>query len=235
MRLIAGVFALLALSLGCAARIGDRMVSADGTVAVGRLLSIDDGSARFEQFTLPVPDGPARVVFRSGASYRGEVTVTDRVLEVSFEGGSAGARVKDVACIIWGSDAAESVLLDVPAAAGWLNTHLEVVQGSPLSISSGGRAVFGTGSSGPEGLERTGTAVSTVTEARDGSLVARIGDAGEPFSVGSSWGGLAGASGELWLAVNTPEVRQASGTYTVSISLGEVPGRGSVAIYPGKR
>jgi hypothetical protein len=235
MRLLAGIAAALALTAGCAARIGDRIVSADGTVAVGRLLSIGNGSAEFEGFSLPVPEEPARVLFRSGASYRGDVVVRDRVLEVGFEGGVATARLRDVACIIWGDTAAGSVILDVPAAAGWLNTHLEVRQGSLLSISSGGRAVFGTGSSGPEGLERTGTSLSTVTDARDGSLVARIGDAGDPFPVGASWGGMPGSSGELWLAVNTPAGRQASGVYTASIALGEVPGRGSIAIYPGKR
>lgn len=211
------------------------MVSSDGTVAVGRLLSIDDVSAEFEGFSLPVPDRPARVMLRSGAAYTGSVAVTNRVLDLSFEGGSVSAPLKQVACIVWGATYAESALFDVPAASGWLDTHIEVRQGSPVSICSGGRAVFGTGTSGPEGLERTGTSVSTVPEARDGTLMARIGESGEPFSVGAQWGGISGSEGELWLAVNTPSGRPVTGVYTASVAVGEAPGQGCVAIYPGKR
>jgi len=92
---------ILALAAACA-KPGDRMVSADGTVAVGRLVAVSGGEADFGSFTLPVPQAPARVTLRSGASYYGDVSMADRMLQIAFDGGTAGARMKDVSSIVWG-------------------------------------------------------------------------------------------------------------------------------------
>ncbi len=234
MRLLAASAVLLAILAGCA-RPGDRLVTGGGEVLLGRLESLGGGTAEFRGFSCPVPSSEARVVLRSGASFTGSVTVSEGRLVCSRAGGEVSARLKDVSCVIWGATGAESALLDIPAAAGWVNTHIVVERGAQVVLLAGGAATFATGASGPEGLERTGTSLSRIPEARDGSLVARIGEDGAPFTAGEEWNGVADASGELWLAVNLPETSTPAGSYTVSVTVGETPGRDAVVLFPARR
>jgi hypothetical protein len=228
------LLAAVAIAASCSKQ-ADRLVTADGQVVVGKLLALDAGVAQFKGFTAPVPAVEARVTLRGGASYRGEVAVADGMLTIDARGGAVTARLRDVSCVAWGATGASSVLLDVPASAGWLNTHVEVGEGTIISLAAGGQAAFASGSSGPEGVRQQATTTSLVPEALDGSLVARIGTEGPAFTVGTAWSGAADRSGELWLAVNLPEAGTPSGVYTVSITAGQDPSEGPAALYPARR
>ena len=234
MRLLAASAVVLAVISGCAKPM-DRLVTGGGEVLLGRLETLGGGTAEFRGFSCPVPSSDARVVLRSGGSFTGTVTVSDGRLVCTGAGGEVSARLKDVSCVVWGATGAESALFDVPACAGWVNSHIIVERGAQVILLAGGAATFATGSSGPEGLERTGTSLSRIPEARDGSLVARIGEEGVPFTVGEEWSGTADASGELWLAVNLPETSTPAGSYTVSVTVGETPGRDAVVLFPARR
>jgi hypothetical protein len=139
-----------------------------------------------------------------------------------------------VSAVVWGADNAESLLFDVHAVAGWQNTHLSVSVGDFISIIGVGSATHQTGTSGPEGIDEFSTTSALVPVATSGELVMRIGEEGHPVAVGRDWTGIASAPGELFLAVNYPDetVPEVTGFYTVSITLGDGPGMGSVAIYP---
>jgi hypothetical protein len=228
------LLAAVAFTASCTKQ-ADRLVTADGQVVVGKLLALESGVAEFRGFTATVPVVEARVTLRGGASYRGEVSVADGMLTVDARGGAVTARLRDVSCVAWGATGASSSLLDVPAAAGWLNTHIEVGEGMIVSLAAGGQAAFASGSSGPEGVRQQATTASLVPEALDGSLVARIGTDGPAFTVGTSWSGTADRAGELWLAVNLPDAGTPSGVYTVSVTVDQDPADGPAALYPARR
>lgn len=234
MRLLAASAILFAVISGCTKPV-DRLVTGEGEVLLGRLESLGGGTAEFIGFSCPVPRSEARVVLRSGASFTGDVTISDGRLVCTRAGGEVSAKLRDVSCVVWGATGAESALFEIPAAAGWINTHIVLERGTQVILLAGGTASFATGASGPEGLERTGTSLSRIPEARDGCLVARIGEDGAPFTVGEEWSGAADASGELWLAVNLPETSTPSGSYTVSVTVGEAVGRDAVALFPARR
>lgn len=234
MRRILALAAAAGLAAGCS-RTPDRMVAADGSVVMGRLRSLSGGEAVFEGFSTGVPSSQAVVLLRSGVRTRGAVTIEDRVLTVDGPGYDTTVPLREVASISWGPSSVQNLLMDVSAAAGWTCTHVEVVEGSQVVILAGGRTNMGTGSTGPSGTERTSSSVALAPEARDGELVARIGEDGRPFAVGESWAGVAGTGGCLWLAVSVPSEGVSQGFYTVSVTVGEAPGDGAVVIYPARK
>ncbi len=221
------------LACGCG-KPPDRLVDGSGRVVSGRLEAIAGGEARFDGFSVPVPGGPASVLLRGGALYRGEVTMEGGVLEVSGAGVDASAGIRDVAAVTWGPVTVESLLLDVHASAGWTDTHLRLEPGSRVVLLSAGNSVVGTGTVDPEGLERTATTLSLSPGSPDGSLVGRIGEDGAPFTIGASWSGLSQGEGNLMLAVNAPSSAGASGFFTVSITVEGSGDDGHFAIFPAK-
>lgn len=223
---------LAAAAAGCR-RPPDRLAT-DGGVVAGRLVGMAGTTVEFEGFSVEVPGGSARVLLRSGALYEGAVTLSDGDLAVDQGDMTARAALRDVAVVSWGATSVSGTLLDVHAASGWTDTHLLVREGAQLLLVAGGCASLPTGTSGPGGLDRTATGISLAPEARDGSLIARIGPDGPVFTVGESWSGAAPASGGLLLAVNTP-AGEGSGFYTVSVNLETPDGGGHAALYPARR
>jgi hypothetical protein len=227
--------AVVLLAASCVESPGDRIVTGDGENIVGTIVSIEPGRVIFESGgSVPLPVSGSRVYMRDGASSRGEVTMSDGTLRVLSPYGEVDCPFGSVGAIVWGADGAESLLFDVHARAGWQNTHLEVTPGDFVSVTGAGSVTGRTGTTGPEGSERFSTSSALVPTATNGELVMRIGEDGQPMAVGSSWSGTASEPGELFLAVTRPddETLGVTGFYTVSITVGEGPGRGSVAVYP---
>lgn len=224
----------LALSITACGRQPDRLVDGSGRVVYGRLTGMDAARAEFDGFSVPLPWEDASVLLRSGALYRGRVSLESGVLTVSESGRETALEMRDVAAVTWGPSSTQSLLLDVHACAGWTDTHVEVEQGSRIVVLAAGRSIVGTGATDPEGLERTATTLSLAPASPDGCLVGRIGSDGEPFSIGDSWSGIAGRAGNLELAVNAPSQGVPSGCYTVSITVESDGGDAPFAIFPAK-
>jgi hypothetical protein len=227
--------AAVLLAASCVESPGDRIVTGDGENITGTIVAIEPGRVLFESGgSVPLPVSDARVYMRSGASSRGEVTMSDGMLRVLSPHGEIDCPFGSVGAIVWGADGAESLLFDVHAPAGWQNTHLEVERGDFVSVTGAGSVTGRTGTTDPGGSERYSTTAALVPTATNGELVMRIGEDGQPIAVGSSWSGTASDQGELFLAVNRPDdgALNVTGFYTVSVTVGEGPGRGSVAVYP---
>ena len=233
--LAAALGLLLVLALAGCKKPVDRIFTADGQVIAGRIAQLSQRVLVLEDSSLVrLPDGPARVHLRSGASYVGSVEITDeRKLHVNCDLGDLGFELRNVAVISWADEAASHVLLDVPACAGWLNTHVAVSEGDLISLAAGGSATMLGQVSGPEGLERMTGASSTAPEANDGRLMLRVGERGAEHTVGRSWSAESPAEGEIFLAVNSP-LSGSDGTYTVSLMISRRESSGSMAfaIYP---
>jgi hypothetical protein len=223
------------LMASCVEPPGDRIVTGDGENVTGTLTELGHGTALFESgISVPLPTGTARVYLRNGASCRGEVSLENGEYRVVSVYGEFRYPAGDVGAVVWGADNAESLLFDVHAGAGWQNTHLEVERDDFVSLIATGCATLQTGTSGPEGIDEFSTTSALVPSATSGELVMRIGEENQPVAVGAEWTGSASASGELFLAVNYPDetAPEVTGFYTVSITVGDRPGRGSVAVYP---
>ena len=231
----AAVLLPVLLLLACLKEPVDRIVTGDGENITGTLTALQEGTAVFESgVSVPVPGGAARVYLRNGASCRGTVAMNDGILTVRSPRGELEYPFGSVSAVVWGADHAESLLFDVHAGAGWQNTHLEADEGDFLSVMASGSVTLQTGTSGPSGIDEFSSTAALVPEATSGELVMRIGNTAGPLAVGDSWSGQVQGGGEIFLAVNYPDQREpeVEGFYTVSITLGDGVGRGSVAIYP---
>lgn len=223
-----------ALTVAACGRAPDRLVDGSGRVVSGRLETLSGTIAAFDGFSIELPGGRASVLLRSGALYRGDVSLESGTISVSGEGMDFSAGLRDVAAITWGPVSVRDLLLDVHAGSGWCDTHVYVERGARVVILSGGSSVVGTGTVGPEGLERTATTISLSPESPDGSLVGRIGEDGDPFTIGESWAAVADTEGYLELAVNAPSSGAATGFYTVSITVEGDGAEGCSAIFPAR-
>jgi len=135
--------------------------------------------------------------------------------------------------------------LRLPAEQAWTETQVDVTSDVPLRISATGTAFmvgsriweWMTGSSvdrasGPQGTyvwprkyaeRRHGP--FPLPAADDGPwpafcLIAKIGDAGEPFYVGAHYEALPQRSGRLWLGVNDDRVQDNRGYFDVTVEHG---------------
>lgn len=102
----------------------------------------------------------------------------------------------------------------VPGEAGWFDTGLVFTAGDSVSITAHGQAMTGAlvdypdAHSDPDGQVHICSIYNNpftdcaMEGAPYGALVGKFGAGGTPFLVGSSYSGIAGESGELFLAVN---------------------------------
>ncbi len=219
--------------LGCKTP-SDRIHTADGSVVVGGLKTIGNGVAVIGGVTVQVPSAPARVWGRNGACLLGTVTLAKGVVEVETGGGSVEMPLRSVAAIVWGNTAVTSAVFDVPARAGWMNTHIRVSRGDFITVSAGGTVSTEVGSSDPDGVVQVSATTSLVPQAVGGALIMRIGDEGEVIQTGSRWTGNAAGDGEIQLAVNAhiPGSPVSDGGYTVAVTAGPGRGTGTTAVFP---
>lgn len=217
----------------------DRMITADGRAVSGTLLTISERSVVFESSEITLDGDGARIYLRDNAgTYRGSVSYSDGILSVITDSGERNFPVGDVESIIWGDSSGEvAIVVDVPAEDGWVRTGMEVTEDEILSIIATGFVTMETGSCGPAGIEMFSTTIALVPGATHGQLVMMVGDS-EPVAAGSTWVGPSPGSGELLLAVNTPDRESAEhsgGVYSVTVLKTAGPGSGSAVIYPAKR
>lgn len=232
---LAAALAAMAVS-GCKAP-SDRIHSADGSVAVGRLETIGNGAAVISGMTVQVPSAPARVWGRNGASLLGMVTLEDGVVEVETGGGSVEMPLKSVAAIIWGETGVTSGVFDVPARAGWVSTGIQVKRGDFITVSAGGTVSTEAGGSGPDGVVEFSATTSLAPQAVGGALIMRIGSDGEVIQAGSRWTGNSPVDGEVQLAVNAhlPGSPVSDGGYTAAVTAGPGLETEMTAVFPAGR
>jgi len=235
MRELPAAVLLLLLALGCGEEPADRLVTPDGQVIVGTVTSIDGSGVQIDGLVRPAPaDEPARVVLTGGSSVIGVVTADGEGYGLVTDAGRMDLEKGKVASIYWPPTESVTDLVDVPANGGWYNTHLNVDEGTVITVAAAGRANTDTGVAAPGGQEQYSSAISQVPEATNGQLVMRVGEDAPPVAVGASWRGAVESGGEVYLAVNSPP-DSALGYYTVSLVMEEPAGRGHWALYPHLR
>jgi len=112
-------------------------------------------------------------------------------------------------------------VVKVPANQSWVDTGLTLEAGRTLSIVASGRVWANASLSfGPEGVadRPEWKQYSIVPEAPHLGLIAKIGDEGAPFFLGSSYQARLTATGKLFLGVNDRDVANNRGELTVTIS-----------------
>ncbi|MBI4342692.1 MAG: alkaline phosphatase family protein [Candidatus Omnitrophica bacterium] len=159
---------------------------------------------------------------------------------------------------------ARPVTVTVPATQRWTDTGVEVHPGDSLRLEASGTVrVFGISWRewfaglaphrfvGPQGTYRwperdrdtaRGSQFPLPTMA-DGpapafSLIAKIGEPGQPFYVGARFDGTAAESGRLWLGINDDRLNDNGGAWRVTITLDAIrpePAPPVLAIEPGSR
>ena len=227
------MFMLAALN-GCKRR-PDRLVTAEGRVLSGRLEEVDGGTVRISGAEATLECEVGRVYPREGgAGCRGYITFSQGTFTVGTGQEDVEIPGDQVASIVWGDPSGETaVTIEVPAAAGWVATGMEVTSGDRLVVSATGSVSMETGACGPSGIDYFSTAMALVPGATNGQLVMSVGESG-PVAAGSSWTGDSPGSGELLLAVNRPNresVAGVGGSFTVTVI--RAPGvLGHSVLYP---
>ncbi|MBN1433124.1 hypothetical protein JW921_00075 [Candidatus Fermentibacterales bacterium] len=227
---------LTLLAAGCRKPL-DKYFTSDGNVVAGKVLELSGGRLLLADSTsVMVPQGPARLMLRSGASYYGQVRIEDDRVFVDCPAGDRSFPLELASVVSWADESVDHVVVDIPACAGWLNSHVAVEEGDLISLAAGGSTSALGEMYGPEGSEAMSGTASLVPEAMIGRLVLRIGQDGPVLSVGRDWSRESPADGELFLAVNSP-VSGSDGVYTVSIMISRQrqDGSGPVALYIAKR
>lgn len=179
------------------------LVTRDGAVHVGKLYDV--GGTR-----------PLRISFTTDGSTRD--FTSNEVARIYFEKPAAG-----------GAAAAPGVAqqsgpgrIQVPAAAGWVNTGLMVSDGQQVSIATSGEvrlSADGADVATPAGSKQGRYSPNApLPSALAGALIGRVGN-GEPFGIGNQTSFPAPASGLLFLAVNDDNRGDNSGAYSVDVAV----------------
>jgi len=229
-------FVILLAAAGCRQK-PDRLITADGRVLSGELLSIHGTTVEFSGSSIELETDQGRLYLKEGLSRRGTIGYEDGVFTLAEGSGAAEVPISDVATVIWSHPSSEaSVTLEVPAAEGWVPTGLEAAESQRICISATGRVSIETGSSGPQGIDYFSTASALFPGATNGQLILRVGES-TPVAAGSSWAGVSPGDGELFLAVNRADASSSGGVggaFTVTAVTTSGVSGGTV-LYPAPR
>jgi hypothetical protein len=114
--------------------------------------------------------------------------------------------------------------LSVPGTSSWTVSGVQLARGQRFSVHATG-AVTSTGGGprvGPDGAPEPHPGAGVLPGAdHHAALIGRIGDAGTPFLVGSSFQGAAAAPGVLVLGVNDLGVHDNGGAFQASIDVAQ--------------
>lgn len=113
----------------------------------------------------------------------------------------------------------EPTILEIPAKAGWVDTHIDVAKGDRVrvvakgtwSVLVGNPAMTSDANGTPDKDPETGLPW--------GMLVARVGPKGAIIGIGTSGGIAASEAGRLYLAAHDPYPSNNSGSMEVSVSV----------------
>jgi hypothetical protein len=110
--------------------------------------------------------------------------------------------------------------VSVPAATPWTNTNLKVTKGERIYVSARGTIVYGPNlTCDPDGAVRPSPDPGSIIGGRHAAVIGLIGGSGLPFYVGSSYNGVAPASGQLYLGINDLGVTDNSGQFSATVRL----------------
>ena len=124
--------------------------------------------------------------------------------------------------------AAPSLVIEVRADAGWVDSRINVKAGQTITLKSSGKVTLGPGlQADPSGLSNAPSSSKALAPGKPfGALVGRIGLAGDAFRIGTSFSFVAPLSGRLFLAANDSLTSDNSGAWAVHV---EMPGPGTSA------
>ncbi|WP_426325557.1 CHAT domain-containing protein [Microbacterium sp. E-13] len=111
--------------------------------------------------------------------------------------------------------------LVIPSSQLWTSTGIPCVSGDPLKISAEGIVQHGSAAdrvSGPDGMAGEVLPTNVVDDANHAALIGRIGDAGMPFFVGSSYDEPCNADGVLFLGINDEGYEGNIGDFDVTVT-----------------
>jgi hypothetical protein len=110
----------------------------------------------------------------------------------------------------------------VPANQQWTVTPFTVQQGETIRVTATGQIRVRNGSTtvAPAGQVFAREPGSPMPSVPVGSLLGRIGPAGQPFAIGSQTTIRMPAGGQLFLGVNDSQLQGNSGAYTVTLQRG---------------
>jgi hypothetical protein len=216
----------------------------DGSRIKGKV-SIEKWNLKTAYGDLSIPSSAMKAIWpgnkREGASEEDKVetarfTVTGRLdidkLEVDTGKGRLTVAGSDIKEILFPQPAAGKSL-DVKPTGEWLDTGIKLEKGSKLRITATGKLewveqiTFGPdgGFESPTGLWKTKSKEPPPPWLNGGfPLVARIGDKGEPFKVGSSFEQEISRDGALYLKIDVaetarPHLKDLKGAYSVKIDV----------------
>jgi len=209
---ITGVIILsVLLSIAGCRSIPDRMITADGQILSGKLISIEGQHIVFNNSESFVEYEEGRVFLREGDSFRGYISGNRSSIKITTASGVEEFPVKEIESIIWSNPSDETTTtLDIHAVDGWVNTGLEISDCERLIITATGTVSMETGTCGPSGIDYFSTSTALVPGATNGELVMAVGESG-PVAAGRAWSGDSPGNGELMLAVNIPNCESTAG------------------------
>ncbi len=118
-----------------------------------------------------------------------------------------------------------SYTITVPGTGAWTDTGIAVTPADHIEFTATGQVTLADGRvSGPEGVARGWKDLlrtASLESTNPGALIARIGnsDAAQPFALGATASRDIPASGELFLAANTGQQTDATGSYKATLKL----------------
>ena len=121
-------------------------------------------------------------------------------------------------------DSSQSQLVSVPANMAWTDGGFDLHVGDLLAIEAGGAIAHAVGGTLVSPAGDTDTNVRTanlpgLNEVNHGALIGRIGDAGTPFFVGSTYRITIQNDGRLFLGINDIGLDNNSGEYVAEVSV----------------
>ena len=121
-------------------------------------------------------------------------------------------------------DSSQSQLVHVPASMAWTDAGFDLHVGDLLAIEAGGAIAHAVGGTlvGPAGDTDTNVRTANLpglNEVNHGALIGRIGDAGTPFFVGSTYRITIQNDGRLFLGINDIGLDNNSGEYVAEVSV----------------
>ncbi|GAA2015035.1 CHAT domain-containing protein [Microbacterium ulmi] len=113
-----------------------------------------------------------------------------------------------------------TTVVEVPGAQLWKQTGIECRTGAPLLIRASGTVQHGPTvdrTSGPDGMPGERLDTNVISDANHAALIARIGEFGTAFVVGSALDTVCDADGELFLGINDEGFVGNTGQYLASV------------------
>lgn len=108
----------------------------------------------------------------------------------------------------------------VPANKAWTKTTITVKNGDKVTVTASGTITLDVNvTTGPDGLKVSATDHCAIRGANRGAIIGRVGKKGVPFAIGANGTLSVAGDGILYLGINDDNVKNNSGSYTVTVKV----------------